>query len=89
MSTATVMSAATGVWPGDCRVYSLDTPHEGFSNVAVCVLDYPGLQAVEVLAATPEGQQSPNEDGALHSLTRLDFMTHSDALAALGYQEAV
>lgn len=84
---ATLMDAATGVWPGDCRVYALDEPHEGFPNVAVCVLDYPGLQAVEIIAATTEGQQAPNEVGALQSLTKLDFMTHSDALAAIGYTE--
>lgn len=89
MSLATVMDVATGVWPGDCRVYALDTPFEGFTNVAVCVLDFPGLQAVEILAATELGEQSPGADGALQSLTKLEFMPHADALAAVGFTEEV
>ena len=87
MIATPLTSAATGVWPGDCRVYTLDEPHSGFSAVAVCVLDYPGLQAVEILAATAAGEQAPGEDGALQSLAKLDFMTHADALAAIGYTE--
>jgi hypothetical protein len=78
-------TAQTGVWPGDCQVYTLDEPHSGFSSLAVCVLDYPGLQAVEILGATAVGEQAPGEDGALQSLAKLDFMTHADALAAIGY----
>jgi hypothetical protein len=89
MSVATVMDVATGVWPGDCLVYALSEPYEGFTNVAVCVLDFPGLRGVEVFAATQLGEQSPGADGALQSLTKLEFMPHADAFAALGFTEEV
>lgn len=85
MIATLLTSAQTGVWPGDCQVYTLDEPNSGFSSVAVCVLDYPGLQAVEILGATEAGEQAAGEDGALQSLAKLDFMTHTDALAAIGY----
>lgn len=85
MIATPLTGADPGVWPGDCLIYTLDTPHSGFSAVAVCVLDYPGLQAVEILAATDVGEQAPGDDGALQSLAKLDFMNHADALAAIGY----
>jgi hypothetical protein len=87
MIATPLTGADPGVWPGVCQLFSLDTPHAGFDAVSVCVLDFPGLQAVDVFAATPEGQQAPGDDGALQSLARLGFMTHAEALAALGYTE--
>lgn len=84
---ATLIDVDTTSWPGDCHIYQLSEPYEGWTYLAVSVFDENETTVTLVLPTTADGAQVPNEAGALYALTQLPQTTHTDALAAVGYQE--
>lgn len=84
---ATLIDVDTTPWPGDCQIYELPEPYEGWTHIAVSVFGENEVTVTYVLPTTAAGAQVPNEAGALYALTELPQTTHADALAAIGYTE--
>lgn len=83
----TLIDVDTTSWPGDCHIYELSEPYQGWTRLAVSVFDENETPVTLVMPTTAEGAQVPNEAGALYALTQLPQTNHADALTALGYEE--
>jgi hypothetical protein len=75
-----------GMPPGT-NLYQLDTPLEGFDYVTVTAVELFGQALVVVVGCDQDGYvEAPTMESLWQSDT---YMTHTAALAALGYREAI